>query len=296
MNLKKILKQLSGGQGSDHFSPSQLLLPLPKWMINYLCCTQEQRRESIVGYKAHYGNYVNNTAQRLTAKYLYVGDKKIELVNRDRATISAEELAEINKHEPKDEKDKWSRQFMLEFAEPTITQAVKAIKEIFGENIIQSEFYQSHRPEGLMMDILGRIDYESNNVFAEMKSKPPNVRKLQAGYKLITQKLPDEPEDNHIAQVAFYWMACRKRPTLFYVNHEGYKIFDYTHEKLQFAHLEYMYAQMVKKAQTIQNLLVLTDGDAKKMAQYVEAPDFNHPFYYKDLTEDQQKITKELWG
>jgi hypothetical protein len=61
----KIIKLLSGGDGSDHFSPSQLNLPIPKWMINYLCCTQEMRRKSIANYKMHFGNLTNNTAQRM---------------------------------------------------------------------------------------------------------------------------------------------------------------------------------------------------------------------------------------
>jgi len=32
------------------------------------------------------------------------------------------------------------------------------------------------------------------------------------------------------------------------------------------------------------------------MAQYVEEPDYNHPYYYKDLTPEQIEITKQLWG
>jgi hypothetical protein len=46
----------------------------------------------------------------------------------------------------------------------------------------------STSPDGLFMDILGRIDYESDNLFAEMKSKPPYVRAGKNGFSIITLK------------------------------------------------------------------------------------------------------------
>tara|TARA_R110002126_G_scaffold42957_2_gene123510 strand:- start:1469 stop:2374 length:906 start_codon:yes stop_codon:yes gene_type:complete len=292
----KIIKLLSGGDGSDHFSPSQLNLPIPKWMINYLCCTQQMRRKSIANYKMHFGNLTNNTAQRMLAKYLFVGDKKIEIKNRDRQDIFGDELDKITNQEIRDEKDKWSREAMVDFAKPCIDQTLKAVKEIFGTQPLQSERYVSHNPKDLFIDILGRIDYESMDKLAEMKSKPPYVRTGKKGYSISTQKLPEHPDDNHISQVAFYYCATKKKPYLFYVNDNGYVIFDNTHEKLQLDYLEYVYEKMVNKAKTIQRLLLISEGKAEEMAKYVEPPDTNHPYYYKDLTEEQQAITKQLWG
>jgi hypothetical protein len=302
--LLKISKLLSGGEGSDHFSPSQLNLPLPKWIINYLCCTQHMRRKSIANYKMHFGNLTNNTAQRLVAKYLFIGDKKIEISNRNKDEIFKDELDKINEQEVRDEKDKWSREAMVEFAQPCIEQTTKAIKEIFGSQLIQSERYVSDSPKDLFIDLLGRIDYESNSsgspnssgIFAEMKSKPPYVRTNKNGFSISTQKLPDEPDDNHISQISFYYCATKKKPFLFYVNNDGYVIFDSTHEKLKLKYLEHVYEKMVRKALTIQRLLLISEGQAEEMAKYVEPPDLNHPYYYKDLTEEQQAITKQLWG
>jgi hypothetical protein len=294
--LLKISKLLSGGEGSDHFSPSQLLLSTAKWMINYYCCTQAMRRQSIASYKMLFGILTNNTVQKLIAKYLFVGDKRIELTPRSKDEIFAEEIEQINKQKIRDNKDKWSRENMIEFAKPCIEQTLKAVKEIFGLQKLQCERYVHTSPDGLFMDILGRIDYESDNLFAEMKSKPPYVRAGKNGFSLYTQKLPEQPNENHLAQVAFYWKATKKRPYLFYVNDKEYKIFDYTNEKLTFDYLDYVYDKLVKKALMIQRLLLLSDGDPKVMAQYVEEPDYNHPYYYKDLTEEQQAITKQLWG
>jgi hypothetical protein len=294
--LLKVMKTLSGGEGSDHFSPSQLLLSTAKWMINYYCCTQAMRRQSIASYKMLFGILTNNTVQKLIAKYLFVGDKRIELTPRSKDEIFAEEIEQINKQKIRDNKDKWSRENMIEFAKPCIEQTLKAVKEIFGLQKLQCERYVHTSPDGLFMDILGRIDYESDNLFAEMKSKPPYVRAGKNGFSLYTQKLPEQPDENHLAQVAFYWKATKKRPYLFYVNDKEYKIFDYTNEKLTFDYLDYVYDKLVKKALMIQRLLLLSDGDPKVMAQYVEEPDYNHPYYYKDLTPEQIEITKQLWG
>ena len=54
----------------------------------------------------------------------------------------------------------------------------------------------------------------------------------------------------------------------------------------QLDYLEYVYEKMVNKAKTIQRLLLISEGKAAEMAKYVEPPDTNHPYYYKDLTEE----------
>jgi hypothetical protein len=52
---------------------------------------------------------------------------------------------------------------------------------------------------------------------------------------------------------------------------------------------------MLNKAKTIQKLLILSNGDPKIAAQYVEKPDLNH-WMMKDLSADQLKTIKQLWG
>ena len=51
----------------------------------------------------------------------------------------------------------------------------------------------------------------------------------------------------------------------------------------------------IEKAKTIQRLLILSNGDPKIAAQYVEKPDLNH-WMMKDLSADQLKTIKQLWG
>jgi len=75
----KIRKKLNGGKGYDHLSPSSLNIPLPKFFINYLMFTQEERREQLAGYKAHFGNLCNNPVQKLLCKYIFINGKKVKV-------------------------------------------------------------------------------------------------------------------------------------------------------------------------------------------------------------------------
>ena len=290
-----IRSQLSGGESYDHFSPSSLNIPIQKYIISYVCSTQAMRRQNKVGYKAYYGALCGNVAQRLLSKYIFKAAEKEEVKPELFDKIFEHELAIINKNEPKDERDEQCRIDMIPSCKASIEQTLKLVKEVFGDEPLTSERYVHITPQGLILDILGRIDFESENKFLELKSKPINFRKNKNGMGQIIQKLPntiDDCEETYLKQVAFYWVANdrKKKPFLGYVSQEEYKIFEPEDDRL-----EYYYHQLVNKAFTIQNLLEVSKGDAKQMAKLVEAPDLKN-FYYSDLTEEQVDIAKKLWG
>jgi len=288
-----IRSQLSGGESYDHFSPSSLNIPIQKYIISYVCSTQAMRRQNKVGFKAHYGVLCGNVAQRLLSKYIFKAAEKEEVKPELFDKIFEHELAIINKNEPKDERDEQCRIDMIPSCKASIEQTLKLVKEVFGDEPLTSERYVHVTPQGLILDILGRIDFESENKFLELKSKPINFRKNKNGMGQIIQKLPntiDDCEETYLKQVAFYWKATGKKAYLGYVNQEEYKIFEPEDDRL-----EYYYHQLVNKAFTIQNLLEVSKGQASQMAKLVEAPDLKN-FYYSDLTEEQVGIAKQLWG
>jgi hypothetical protein len=289
-----IRSQLSGGESYDHFSPpSSLNIPIQKYIISYVCSTQAMRRQNKVGYKAYYGALCGNVAQRLLSKYIFKAAEKEEVKPELFDKIFEHELSIINKNEPKDERDEQCRIDMIPSCKASIEQTLKLVKEVFKDEPLTSERYVHVTPQGLILDILGRIDFESENKFLELKSKPINFRKNKNGMGQIIQKLPntiDDCEETYMKQVAFYWKATGKKAYLGYINSEEYKIFEPEDDRL-----EYYYHQLVNKAFTIQNLLEVSKGDAKQMAKLVEAPDLKN-FYYSDLTPEQIDITKQLWG
>ena len=290
---QKIRSQLSGKESYDHWSPSSLNIPIQKYIISYVCSTQEMRRKNKVGYKAHSGNLVGNVSQRLLSKYIFKAAEKEEVQPELFDKIFEHELELINKNEPKNAKDEQCRIEMIPSCKASIEQTLKLVKEVFGDETLTSERYVHVSHPGLILDILGRLDFESENKFLELKSKPINFRQNKNGLGQTIQKLPASIEDvetSYMKQVAFYWKATGKKAYLGYVNSEEYKIFEPEDDRL-----EYYYNQLINKAFTIQNLLEISEGDPKLMAKYVEMPDVKN-FYYSDLTEEQVDITKELWG
>jgi hypothetical protein len=290
---QKIRSQLSGKESYDHWSPSSLNIPIQKYIISYVCSTQEMRRKNKVGYKAHSGNLVGNVSQRLLSKYIFKAAEKEEVQPELFDKIFEHELELINKNEPKNEKDEQCRIEMIPSCKASIEQTLKLVKEVFGDEALTSERYVHVSHPGLILDILGRIDFESETKFLELKSKPINFRQNKNGLGQTIQKLPatiDDCEPTYMKQVAFYWKATGKKAYLGYVNSEEYKIFEPEDDRL-----EYYYNQLINKAFTIQNLLEISEGDPKLMAKYVEMPDIKN-FYYSDLSEEQVDITKELWG
>jgi hypothetical protein len=289
----KIRSQLSGKESYDHWSPSSLNIPIQKYIISYVCSTQEMRRKNKVGYKAHSGNLVGGVSQRLLSKYIFKAAEKEEVQPELFDKIFEHELELINKNEPKNAKDEQCRIEMIPSCKASIEQTLKLVKEVFGDETLTSERYVHVSHPGLILDILGRLDFESENKFLELKSKPINFRQNKNGLGQTIQKLPASIEDvetSYMKQVAFYWKATGKKAYLGYVNSEEYKIFEPEDDRL-----EYYYNQLINKAFTIQNLLEISEGDPKLMAKYVEMPDIKN-FYYSDLSEEQVDITKELWG
>jgi hypothetical protein len=251
------------------------------------------RRKNKVGYKAHSGNLVGGVSQRLLSKYIFKAAEKEEVQPELFDKIFEHELELINKNEPKNAKDEQCRIEMIPSCKASIEQTLKLVKEVFGDEPLTSERYVHVSHPGLILDILGRLDFESETKFLELKSKPINFRQNKNGLGQTIQKLPASIEDvetSYMKQVAFYWKATGKKAYLGYVNSEEYKIFEPEDDRL-----EYYYKQLINKAFTIQNLLEISEGDPKLMAKYVEMPDVKN-FYYSDLTEEQVDITKELWG
>ncbi len=297
--LKKFFDSLNNGKGLDHWSPSSSSMPLAKFNLNYGHHDGVERSMFPMGYKPRFGNLVNNTAQRMECETLYWKDKTITLTNRNYDEVFGKELDDINKYDPVDHKDAYAREHMLEYAHRTIEQTRKVVKELCGKNKITSERYVMNKPKQLLHDIIGRIDYETNKLFIELKTKPPSIvkKKGKDEYYFKTQPLGDDAVfDAYWGQVAFYWKCTGKKPFLVLVNDKEYLIYDDTHAALYDDHLEYQYNMMVKRIYNWEQMIIYCKGDLQKLADISEPPDLNHFYHYKFLTDKQRKTIKQLWG
>jgi hypothetical protein len=290
-------KSFNGGQGLDHWSPSSSQ-NFTRFVLNY-SLPQEIRRTFKIRYKAPFGNLVNNTAQRLTCEVLYQGDKKITLENKNYDEIFQQELDAIDKNSPPvDPKDKLAREMMISYAHPTIENMKKCVKEIFGNDKLVAERYVSSKDKDMLIDIIGRVDYESNKLGGEAKTKPPTIKKKRGKdeYYMATTQLPNDPDPMHVSQVAFYHHCTNRKFFLFYVNENEYRIFDDTHDMLKPDYLEYQYNLLTQRLKSWEELIIFCKGDIQKLSSFAEPPELNHPFYYRDLIDDQKKQIKQLWG
>jgi hypothetical protein len=187
---------------------------------------------------------------------------------------------------------------MISFAHPTIENMKKAVKEIFGNEKLVAERYVSSKDEDMVNDTIGRIDYESNKIIGEAKTKPPTIKKKRNKdeHYMATTQLPLSPDPMHVSQVSFYYHCTKRKPFLFYVNENEYTIFDDTHDMLKPDYLKEQYNLMVQRLKSWEQLIIFCKGDIKKLSAFAEPPELNHPFYYRDLIDDQKKQIKQLWG
>jgi len=304
MDNEKIQKAFSifnGGEGLDHWSYSSTSTPLAKNLIGYTF-PQEVRRTFAFRYKANFGNLVNNVVQRMIADVIYKSKtiKQDDFTEEDRSYQNCfkKELEIINEKEPVDAKDKFGREAMLKFAEDCIPITKKVVQDIIGKEKLVCERYVEQKEMTMIKPVIGRIDYESKTKFIELKTKPPNLRKVKGKeeWNMITQDLPTEPTIENLTQTSFYYMATKKIPYLVYVNDKDYVIFDQSHELMKADHLEYLYFKMVEKILLWERMIMFAEGKVETLALMCEPPDLNHFFYYKDLADEQKQLITKLWG
>ena len=288
----------NGGKGLDHWSYSSTSTPFAKNIINYYF-PQEVRRKFPFRYPGDFGNLVNNTVQKMLADVLYTaGRERLTDWDRSYEVSYQSELKEFHSKMPIDDKDKFGREEVLNYVEPCIKITEKAVKEIIGDNKLVCERYIDHKEDNMIKKITGRIDYETKHTFIELKTKPPKTSKVRNKdeFKMKSQDLPEEPQIEHLTQTSFYYMVTKKTPYLVYTNDKEVKVFDDSHELMKHDHLEHLYNKMIQKILLWEKMIMYCEGDIEKLALMMDPPDMDHPFYYRDLTNDQKQLIKKLWG
>ena len=218
--------------------------------------------------------------------------------DKDYKVCFDQEKENINANPPVDAKDKFGREAMIKFAEDCIPITKKVVQQIVEKEKLVCERYVELKEFDMIKPIIGRIDYETKTKFIELKTKPPNLRKVKGKeeWNMITQDLPSEPTIENLTQTSFYYMATKKIPYLVYVNDKDYIIFDKSHELMKADHLQHLYNIMVDKILTWEKMIMFCEGNINRLANMIEPPDLNHFFYYKDLADEQKQLITKLWG
>ena len=294
----KAFSIFNGGEGLDHWSYSSTSSPFSKNIISY-SFLEKIRRSWLWRYKPSFGNLVNNTVQKLIADEIWKTKTIKETKwNRDYKKCFDEELDQIKKKNPVDAKDEYARKQMISYAHQCIGITKKVVKDLVGDDKLICEQYVKHKEITMIKPVTGRIDYLTKKIIIELKTKPPNIRKVKnkEEWTMSSQALPTEPTLDNLTQTSFYFMCTKKIPYLIYVNDKEHIIFDKSHELMKKDHLEHLYFKMISKILTWEKMIMFSEGNIQTLANMMDIPDLNHPFYYKDLAPEQTQLITKLWG
>jgi hypothetical protein len=291
--------------GLDHSSPSQDQLTTSDWIVRYCFFTQEQRRALQGSYRMSAGVSIGRASQKYVSKYMYEAEKKILNEKKDLDIIIKEELTEYDKYVVADEEDKIQKEDTKNYLADMIKLTCKALADLKLGDEVASERYCTYKFKELVLDKIGRIDYEQMDTsvsgikpkLVELKTKHRSKRKsdTKQGYSWIKGYLPKQPDINHVKQCAFYWYATKKTPHLLYVNQDSYNIFTPdTCELLTPEYMEFLVQQDLITAKIRQNLVYITKGNPFDMAKLVPPPDFSG-FMWKNIADEHVRLAASLW-
>jgi hypothetical protein len=249
------------------------------------------------------GVTIGRASQKYVSKYMYEAEKRMLNEKKDLDTIIKEELDLYDKYVVADEEDRIQKEDTKNYLADMIKITCKALADFKLGDEVASERYCTYKFKELVLEKLGRIDYEqmdksgSGAKLIELKTKHRSKRKsdTKAGYSWVKGYLPKQPDVNHVKQCAFYWYATKKTPHLLYVNQDSYNVFTPdTCNLLTPEYMEFLIQQDLIKSKIRQNLIYITKGNAREMAKLIPPPDFSG-FMWKNISQEHVKLAASLW-
>ena len=280
--------------GLNHHSPSQLNKIDGAWSYEYLYLTQEQRRKLPGNSKMFAGVQMGSAGQMTIGDFEWHGTKKLEI--KKYKSIFDKVLENFNAYLPVDEQDRNQHSINRKGLALTYEQMKTAFKEVGLKAPIDCERTVSMNLPGCQLPCIGRIDYEDQDNFIELKTKWRFRKKGKPGaapsYPLYGIKKDISPE--FLLQVAFYAVASGKKPHLVIVNEKEFKIFNQNNmEAFQPNNLKKIVSKMAMVALRRERLMERHAGKAT-FVQDIE-PTFDHPYYWNFGGDHKQQAMK-LWG
>ena len=283
--------------GIDHYSPTQMNMPLAVWAYKYVALDQEQRRKLKTNINMFFGTTIGAITQMMFCDEIWTySSNKVEN-NKKLSWDQALELCheEFARYEPWDDKDKEKYEAAKDLAPAFLKNSYEGWKSL---NLKKKVIAERNVTLPLAhISMLGRIDGEDDLMLLEQKCKMPKLNpvKKDGTRSVSTVKIPEQPQIEHVRQTSFYHFASgQKRPFLLYVNDKEYKIFDSANCDLLTAdamaeHMEYYRQQ----ARLRDRHIMASNCSVKKLLSNMD-PDFEHAFYW-DIGDDQKKLAQEAY-
>jgi hypothetical protein len=287
--------------GIDHYSPTQMNMPLAVWAYKYVALDQEQRRKLKTNINMFFGTTIGAITQMMFCDEIWTySSNKVEN-NKKLSWDQALELCheEFARYEPWDDKDKEKYEAIKHLAPAYLKNSYEGFKSI---DLKTTKNFKTTAERNVTLPLahvsmLGRIDGEDELKLIEEKLKLPklNAVKKDGTRSVSTVKIPEQPQIEHARQTSFYHFASgQKRPFLLYVNDKEYKVFDSANCDLLTAdamaeHMEYYRQQ----ARLRDRHIMASNCSVKKLLSNMD-PDFEHAFYW-DIGDEQKKLAQEAY-
>ena len=154
------------------------------------------------------------------------------------------------------------------------------------------------------LPVIGRVDFEDQYNFIELKTKwrKKNRPKKDGSYTFSNAKILGPEDDKqekyrgwfqHLLQVAFYYLATRKKPHLVVVNEDGYWV--YTQDNCDQLKPKNLEKFLIKMNQICSNREKIMERHAGKTTWVDDIiPNFDH-FFWNGMGDHKLKATR-LWG
>jgi hypothetical protein len=276
----KQLPQEWAEQGITYMSHSQLEKPACLRLFEYRYL-KDERRDIPVGVPAIAGGSAHDAIQSVICDGIDMEDAIVTAVNR------------IQSHEPIDELDELKTRQYVEDVVLVIENGVDALKD-YEDTFVAEERVSLQHPE-LAQEIMGFVDLTGDNSIIEIKTKwnPFGPVKKDGTRSPRQAKLAENPDPSHVRQVAIYWAATGKMPTLVYITTQGAVTFSQDNCVLLSAEsLDYHFNQILHNAIVWENLLsISTDPHVLK---YWIQPNWDD-FRWRFMPNNYLNQAKELW-
>tara|TARA_R100001443_G_scaffold11039_2_gene20687 strand:+ start:360 stop:1313 length:954 start_codon:yes stop_codon:yes gene_type:complete len=284
----------------NHHSPSQINAADDMWGYKYLYLTQEERRNLPINSKMHSGVCIGDMGQYEFGNYIWKFVKGKGLVKTEipkTKKIFEKVLDKFDAYQPASEEDKLSHQENKKGLAKTYHQLKWGLKDIKLTSPIECERSVSLELPGCQLPVIGRVDFEDENNFVELKTKwYKKNRPRKDGTSSYSVPKIDEGYmgwNEHILQVAFYYLATRKKPHLLVINPESYNIFTPDNcEDLKPENLKKLINKMRVVCKRREEIMERHSGKTTWVEDIF--PDFDH-FFWRGMG-DHLTAAMRLWG
>ena len=284
----------------NHHSPSQINAADDMWGYKYLYLTQEERRNLPINSKMHSGVCIGDMGQYEFGNYIWKFVKGKGLVKTEipkTKKIFEKVLDKFDAYQPTSDEDKLSHQENKKGLAKTFHQLKWGLKDIKLKEPIECERSVSLELPGCQLPVIGRVDFEDENNFVELKTKwyKKNIPRKDGSSSYSVPKIDEGYMgwNEHILQVAFYYLATGKKPHLLVINPESYNIFSPDNcEDLKPENLKKLINKMRVVCKRREEIMERHSGKTTWVEDIF--PDFDH-FFWRGMG-DHLTAAMRLWG